>query len=125
MLRILRSSSSADNKFPLIQRNFCSLSTNTQHLSNCFVSCFSSVVSMLVDILWHNGSSFVQSWWYIFDAFIAMVICQDAFLAILMYWKRPVSTASSGCITTDFSTETNLASNHDPWSVVGVWQVVE
>lgn len=56
------------------------------------------------------------------EAFVAMAICQDAFLAILMFLKRPVST---GHVFTDLGIETILASNYDPWPVVDVWQVVE
>lgn len=79
---------------------------------------------MLSDILWHIGSSAVQSWWYMLGVFVAMVICQDAFLASWMYCKRPVSTLMYKVVT-DLGTETILASNSDPWPVAGLWQVVE
>ncbi|CAD6584120.1 MAG: hypothetical protein ASARMPRED_001602 [Alectoria sarmentosa] len=44
---------------------------------------------MLAEIFRQIGSSAVQSWWYILEAFVAMVICQDAFFACSMYWRRP------------------------------------
>ena len=78
---------------------------------------------MLASTLWHIGFLAVQSWWYMLEAFIAMAICQDAFLAIAMFWKRPVSIGQ--CIATDLGTEIILASNYHPWPVIGVWQVVE
>lgn len=78
---------------------------------------------MLASTLWHLGSLAVQSWWYMLEAFVVVVICQDAILASLMFLKRPVSTDLS--IATDIGAETILASNQYPWPVIDVWQVVE
>ena len=99
------------------------MSTDIQHSINCFDSDLIAIVIMLANTLWHLGSLAVQSWWYMLEAFVVMVICQDAILASLMFLKRPVSTDS--CIATDIGTEIILASNQDPWPVLGVWQVVE
>lgn len=60
--------------------------------SNCFHCGFIPIVTMLASTLLHVGPLAVQSWWYMLGAFVAMAICQDAFLAILIFWKRPVST---------------------------------
>lgn len=48
---------------------------------------------MLADMFWRIGPLAVGPWWYTLGALVATVICQDAFFAILMYWKKPVSTA--------------------------------
>lgn len=101
----------------------CSLSTGTQHLSNCFASWFIFIE--------YDASRYIFAYWFFSRAIMVVhargVHCNGDIPRCIPCELDVLEEASMycSCIATDLVAETILVSNSDLWSIAGVWQVVE